>query len=225
MTTPGIETTVRAWLMTEAPVVAPPTLLDGVRTRRSEVAQRRWLAYLPIRRTPLIPTFMPSVTSVAALVVVAVTVSLGIFVAGGRPLQVGVTPSAAPSVTIEFEIPVDGLESAQPGFNGRGSGTFRMTGSLGDQGTFTEVVSVTLEGEYEIERTLIGEHGTMVVVGSATTRIEGFSPTLGVSGTWYLANGGAAYPGVVAQGTISGAHHSRPSDTWGNETWVGEVRR
>ena len=239
MTAPDVEALVRTWLVAEAPTAAPPTLLERMRARRKEVAQRRLLAYLPIPRLPTMVTFLPSVTSVAAVVAVLLTVSLGVYMVGRSP-EVGVTPSSVtpssvtpssvtpstkPSVTIEFEITEDGLQSAQPGKNATGSGTFTMTGSLGDQGTFTEVVSVTLEGEYEIERTLVGGHGTMIVVGAATTRIEGSSPTLGVSGTWYLADGGRAYPGVVAEGTISGGHHSRPDDTWGNETWVGEVRR
>jgi hypothetical protein len=219
MTTPDIEATVRTWLVAEAPPVAPPTLLDGVRTRRSEVAQRRWLAYLPIPRMPAVPTFLPSATSVAAVVVVALTVSLGVFVAGGRSPEAGVVPSVRPGVTIEFEITVDGVMSAFPGRIERGSGTFTMTGMLRDEGTFTEVVSVTPQGDYEIERTLVGSHGRMVVVAAARTWIEGSFDTK-VLGTWYLADGGAAYPGVVAEGTLTGIHGSRP-----RETWVGEVRR
>jgi hypothetical protein len=219
MTTPDIEAMVRTWLVAEAPVVAPPTLLERVRTRRSEVAQRRWLAYLPIPRMPVVRTFLPSATSVAALVVVAVTVSLAVFVAGGRSPEVGVVPSVRPGVTIEFEITADAVMNATPGTIERGSGTFTMTGMLGDEGTFTEVVTVTPQGDYEIERTLVGGHGTIVVVAAARTWIEGSFDTK-VSGTWYLADGGAAYPGVVAEGTLSGFHGSRP-----RETWVGEVRR
>ncbi|HEV8280810.1 MAG TPA: hypothetical protein VGQ02_03050 [Candidatus Limnocylindrales bacterium] len=232
MTTPDthLQAVIRTWLVSEAPAAAPPMLLERVRTRRTEVAQRRWLAYLPIPRMPAVPAFLPSLNSVTAVVVVLVTVSLGVLVVGRSPqaggsLDTGAVPSPRPGVTIEFDITEDGLQSAQPGMNGRGSGTFTMTGSLGDQGTFTEVVSVTLEGKYEIERTLVGGRGTMVVVAAATTRIEGSSPTLGVSGTWYLADGGTAYQGVVAEGTLSGGHDSRPNDAWGNEAWVGEVRR
>jgi hypothetical protein len=218
MTTPDFETVVRTWLVTEAPTVAPSTLLDRMRMRRIETPQRRWLAYLPVPRMPTLPTFLPSATSIAAVVVVLATVSVGVYVVG-RPSGVGVTPSARPGVTIEFEIAQDGVMNASPGSIEPGSGTFTATGQLSDQGTFTEVVSVTPEGRYEIERTLVGSHGTMVVVGSATTWIEGSFDTK-VSGTWYLADGGRAYPGVVAEGTMSGIHGTRP-----HETWVGEVRR
>jgi hypothetical protein len=218
MTRPDIEPLVRTWLVAAAPSGAPPTLLERVRTRRGEVAQRRWLAWLPVPRTPTIAEFLPSATSIAAIVVVLATVSVGVFVAGRSP-EVGATPSAEPGVTIEFAITEDGVMSAQPGAVAHGAGTFTATGQLGDRGTFTEVVSVTQQGEYEIERTLVGSHGTMTVVATATTWIEGSFDTK-VSGTWYLADGGQAYPGVVAEGTMSGIHGSRPQ-----ETWVGEVRR